>query len=276
MFSFSPTIKLHQKKCIICKRPVFSNMSKYCLECHKFEQRLHGNSTRRFSRQAIKGIWDFVRKKGYVCYYTGMKLEMNDPKSPWYCVFDHWLPGDPRKIVLTSALLNGMKSDLTEKEFWYFVIQLDNCRKKHIQIRKRRVKYWVRLYPAGHKRPAGLLLVCTPALAEVKRNCIICGKPIHEMYKSYPKYCNTCAHLARRMDDEDFSLAVVDGIWDHVRQRGYVCYYTGLKLELNNEQSPWYCVFDHWIPGDDSKVVLTLMTLITWRSLWFTPKEPRG
>ena len=102
---------------------------------------------RHFPSAAIKGVLDFVHKNGYVCYYTGMPLDMSDRKSPWYGVIDHWIPNDFKKLVLTSALINEMKSDLTEKEFWYFIEQLYNYKKNHIKIKKKKPVYWYRLYP---------------------------------------------------------------------------------------------------------------------------------
>ena len=90
----------------------------------------------RFPREAMLGIWDYLRKYGFVCYYTGMPLDLDDPKNPWYLVFDHWMPRDPRKMVITSTLLNVMKSDLTEEEFWYFIRQLANFRRHGTPVRK--------------------------------------------------------------------------------------------------------------------------------------------
>jgi hypothetical protein len=75
-----------------------------------------------------------------------MSLEIDDDTSPWYLVFDHWMPRDPRKIVITSALLNEMKSDLTEEEFWYFIRQLANFRRHGSVVRKRKLAYWCRPY----------------------------------------------------------------------------------------------------------------------------------
>jgi len=100
----------------------------------------------RFPREAILGVWDYIRKYGFACYYTGMLLDLDDPKSHWYLVFDHWMPRDPRKIVITSALLNEMKSDLTEEEFWYFIRQLANFYRKGSRVRKRKLAYWCRPY----------------------------------------------------------------------------------------------------------------------------------
>lgn len=128
------TPSIHNKKCCICGKPVFANHSKYCRQCSQFSYRI---KVRRYPTKAVKGIWDYVRKHGYVCYYTGMPLDMNDPQSPWYCVFDHWIPRDPAKLVITSTLINLMKSDLTEEEFWYYVKQLADHKEKHTRVRKK-------------------------------------------------------------------------------------------------------------------------------------------
>ena len=94
-----------------------------------------------------KEIWKYVRKNGYVCYYTKMPLDMTNPKSPWYLTFDHWLQIIQKKLVFTF-LFNVMKSDLTEKELWRFINQLsDYKRKRLMKIKKMNPIYWYRLYP---------------------------------------------------------------------------------------------------------------------------------
>jgi hypothetical protein len=103
----------------------------------------------RFPRKAMDDVWRYLRTYGFVCYYTGMPLELDDIKSPWYLVFDHWNPRDPRKIVVTSALVNMMKGDLTEDEFWYFIRQLANFYRKGSPVRKRKLKFWSRPYRSG-------------------------------------------------------------------------------------------------------------------------------
>jgi hypothetical protein len=100
----------------------------------------------RYPREAIDGVWGHIRKYGFVCYYTGMLLDLDHPKSSWYLVFDHWMPRDPRKIVITSSLINEMKSDLTEEEFWYFIRQLANFYRHGSAVRKRKLAFWCRPY----------------------------------------------------------------------------------------------------------------------------------
>ena len=129
------------RKCCVCSKPCL-RVSKYCPQCSKLYHRMRNKL---FPPKTVKAIWDHVRRNGYVCYYTGMSLDTEDPKSPWYCVFDHWIPGDSRKVVLTSSLLNDMKSDLTEDEFWSTVFQLADFKRLHIKIKKRKPIYWDRL-----------------------------------------------------------------------------------------------------------------------------------
>ena len=100
---------------------------------------------RQFPAKTRNDIWEYVRKNGYICYYTKIPLDMTNPKSPWYCVFDHWIPNNDKKVVITSSLINDMKSDLSEKEFWYYIEQLYNYKKKRTPVKKKKPVYWNRL-----------------------------------------------------------------------------------------------------------------------------------
>ena len=60
-------------------------------------------------------------------------------------VFDHMIPGDNRKVVLTFALLNEMKSDMTLEEFRYYVLQFAEFFTTGAKIIPKKLKYWVRL-----------------------------------------------------------------------------------------------------------------------------------
>ena len=132
------------KKCCICAKPVFSIKSIYCRTHSHLSARM---SDERFSPEIREDIWNYVRQHGDVCYYTGVELDVFDKSSPWFLEFDHLVPGDPRKIVITCALVNEMKGDLTVDEFWGTIIQLYKCRVKHIKMKKRKFRYWYRLKP---------------------------------------------------------------------------------------------------------------------------------
>jgi hypothetical protein len=136
--------------CDGCRQAPALKGSIHCANCARIAHRM---KRARFPREAINGVWDYIRKYGFVCYYTGMLLDLDDLKSPWYLVFDHWNPRDPRKIVITSAVLNIMKSDLTEKEFWYFIGQLANYFRHGTPVRKIKLAFWSRPYRANTKQP---------------------------------------------------------------------------------------------------------------------------
>src|SRR5665213_908062 len=100
------------KGCWVCGDPVHRYNAKFCLRCAKFGARMR---TKRFPPATVKAIWEWIRQNGYVCYYTGMLLELENRKSPRYLVFDHWIPGDPSKVVITSFVVNDMKADMTQE-----------------------------------------------------------------------------------------------------------------------------------------------------------------
>ena len=100
-----------------------------------------------FSSEVNEEIRRHLRANGYVCQYTGIPLDTEDYRSPWYLVFNCVTPGDRSRVFLTCALFNEMKSDLTIKEFWYYIRQLANFKRKHSRIRKKKLDYWYRLNP---------------------------------------------------------------------------------------------------------------------------------
>jgi len=131
-------------KCCLCDRRVYSRYSCYCLRCYHFVRAM---DQRGLHRDAVERIKKHVRKNGFVCEYTGIQLNMTNPKSAWYFVFDHQIPGDERTVVLTFALLNEMKSDLTFKEFRRMIRQFYGCFFLGRQFTKSRLRYWLRLRP---------------------------------------------------------------------------------------------------------------------------------
>jgi len=252
----SKKLSIRKKKCFICGKPVHAKKSRYCLRCSKFAIRL-----RHLPHKTAKYIWDYVRKYGYVCYYTGMLLDMDDPKSPWYCVFDHWVPHDQRKIVLTSFLLNEMKSDLSEDEFWYYVRQLASFRRRHTKVIKKSLRYWDRDYTLEDDLDLGIELTCASIH---NRICYGCGK---RLLNNRMKFCPVCAKIDYRLQIEDVPAAIKEDIWRYIRKYGYICYYTKMPLDVTNPRSPWYCVFNHIKPCDpERKVVITSALLCAMKS----------
>ena len=91
--------------------------------CKKIIDR--GNNKRKPDKkarlEALKQAWN---GEVFHCYYSGIRLVENDSKDPCYLTFDHRTPRDEKDVVVAAAVINDMKSDLTEKEFKSIVIQL--------------------------------------------------------------------------------------------------------------------------------------------------------
>ena len=246
----SKSLCIRNKRCFICGKRAFSDRSRYCLTCARFAFRM---KARQFPPWVVKKIWEYVRKYGYVCYYTGMPLVMDDPRSSFYCVFDHWAPHDPRKIVITSALINGMKSDLSEDEFWYFVRALANFRRNQIPVQRRRLRFWDHHYALEEEQT----LEASQALSQIRTGiCDLCGKRLRSKFFTY---CPNCVKIVYRLRHEAQHLPpeTIEDTLDYIRHEGFICFYTKMKLDMKDPASPWYCVLNHWKPGDVRKVVIT-------------------
>ncbi len=150
---FRRTPKVQGKRCVICGKRVFSNNSDHCKRCALFLRCMDQRGIPAFAAQKIV---DHVKHNGFVCQYTKTKLNLTDPKSPFYFVFDHQIPGDDTTIVLTFALLNEMKSDMSWKEFKYYLRQIINNILLGTPIRKKKLVYWVRLLHLNAARKARL------------------------------------------------------------------------------------------------------------------------
>jgi len=206
--------------------------------------------TRRFPPEAEEAIWKNIRKYDYRCHYTKMLLEKEDTHSPWFCVFDHLIPLEPKTIVLTSALINEMKTALSVREFWYYVGQLADFIEKGKKIKKIRLAYWRRQLPPSREK----LNLNGPGSLSKDKKCDLCGRPVFNIRS---KYCRPCSHFAHRLEMQRFGPKVVQEILDYVRKWGFRCFYTGMLLDVSDYKSPWYVVFNCLTPGDRSRIVLT-------------------
>jgi hypothetical protein len=147
-------ISVYSGICHGCGKRLLNNHIKFCPVCATINFRLLHEHV---PAATIEDIWRYIRKYGYICYYTKMPLDVTDPGSPWYCVFNHRNPRDPKKkVVITSALLCAMKSGLSEKDFWYMILQLANYKEKHIKVRKKKLDFGSAL---GHHRENSTLTV---------------------------------------------------------------------------------------------------------------------
>jgi hypothetical protein len=215
-------------KCRLCGKPVPSNYNHYCLICAHVLVRMQKEC---LPPDAQQSLCSHIRQHGYRCHYTGIPLELKDYTSPWYCDFKYLIPGKPATVVMICALVNAIKAGLSDKDFRYYVFQLDDHRKKHTKFKKRRL-----------------------GITKKHKECRGCGRPIP---LKKPHYCAKCAKIAYRLRHHYFPRQATEGIWQYIRKYGYICYYTGMRLDLDHPKSHWYLSFDHWMPRDPNKLVIT-------------------
>ena len=134
--------KKHFRKCDLCGKRTFSPKSPHCRRCAHFTDCMNN---RQIHKDAVKAIEDHIRQHGFICQYTGLKLNLKDHKDPFYFSFDHMIPGDNKSVKLTFILLNEMKSDMTLEEFEYYILQFAKFFTTGKKIIKKKLKYWFRL-----------------------------------------------------------------------------------------------------------------------------------
>ena len=220
------------KQCGLCGKRFLARHPNVLYDplCNHFLRRPKYKS---LSQKAKKGIRKYIRKYGFTCDYSGVSLDLKDFSSAWYFYLSCPDKRYRDKWVLAAALFKEMKKELTLPEFRYYVLQLHDNRTKHTKIKKRHIIHWNHLSPDG---------------------CIICGQPRKSVHTVY---CPTCHYTAYRMDMLRLPAKTKKAIWDHIRKYGYVDYYTGMPLVLNNRHDPWYMTFDHYNPRYTDKVVIT-------------------
>lgn len=132
-----------EKKCRVCGKPIHPQ-AYCCPRCKKLIDRVdpRGKANKEARISALKEVWD---GQAFRCHYTDVRLVESDSKSPLYISFDHRIPRDERDVVVTSQVLNDMKSDLSEDEFKAMVMALA----KHFcgesfDSSVMRFKYWKR------------------------------------------------------------------------------------------------------------------------------------
>jgi hypothetical protein len=211
----------HQK-CHGCGKRFIGSYSHtlYCPTCARFAIRM---AAKKFGAQTVKYLWDYVRKHGFVCYYTGMLLEMTDIHSAWY-------------------------------EFWYIIRQLNNHHGRHTKVRKIKLAFWEKDHTVINDRGLEAIAGLSGKPSVNAHPCSICGKTVF-IYNA--KYCPQCAKFAARLHSKGLPPETIEDTLNYVRQYGYICEYSGIALEVSDPRSPWYWELDHWIPQDPGKIVLT-------------------
>ena len=110
--------------CLICAEPRHPQ-AYACPRCKKildrpeFRRDSEGR-LRRFDREAriraLKAAWN-PEARVFRCHYTGVELDTTDWHDHRYLSLEHQTPGDESNITVVSALINRMKTDLSDAEF---------------------------------------------------------------------------------------------------------------------------------------------------------------
>lgn len=103
-----------------------------CTRCKRILDRIEirrnaSGAPRRVDKAArLRALQEAWRDGSFRCFYTGMALI--DDGQRWrdhrYLVLEHRIPGDEASVVVTCALVNRMKTDLTEEQFKNMVREL--------------------------------------------------------------------------------------------------------------------------------------------------------
>jgi hypothetical protein len=132
------------KYCKLCGKQL-DNRPKYCSEeCGKIGRRINRHKKIGNKNKVFKRIRTYIRKYGYTCYYSKIPLNLNDHTNPYYLTFDHLIPRLNSEIVLAAAVINDMKSDMSEQEFEKMINQLSLHFLKNKKVTPIKLKYWKR------------------------------------------------------------------------------------------------------------------------------------
>jgi len=220
--------------CHGCGKRILLSVHDYCPDCAIIDARMRNGD---LTAKGRKSFWAYLHEFGRRCCLSGVSLELDDNTGPWYLEFSRVNPGDRNKLAPAAALFRAMKSFFSKKQFRFYVLAIDDHREKHLKVKKIPLVNW-----HGYN------------LSKGERVCDGCR---HAAALKRRKFCARCARLHARMQNGCFPREAIEGVWEYIRKYGFVCYYTGMELELDDFNSPWYLVFDHWMPRDPRKIVIT-------------------
>jgi hypothetical protein len=117
--------------CVVCGAEKHSR-AYACPRCRRILDRVEtrhdgSGALRRSDREArLRALQDSWHDGAFHCFYTGVTLadEACRSRDHRYLVFEHRTPGDEASVVVTCALVNCMKTDLTEEQFKAMVAEL--------------------------------------------------------------------------------------------------------------------------------------------------------
>jgi hypothetical protein len=176
-------------KCAACGKDSVPR-AKYCARC----ERHVGDHERAARAKALKAAYD-ASCDGFICAYTGEKLEGKDSRVPWYVCFDHDVPGKKGGLVVVARFVNNMKSQLSGQEFRAVITELARCIKEG-GVFDRNVaafEYWTGPVVPAKKAVDGRNDPTIDLTLPKESDCVICGRRT----VPYSKYCRRCRRLVR-------------------------------------------------------------------------------
>ena len=233
-------------RCYVCKREVKPPRG-YCDRCLTFIRNRHDRLRR---RAALVAAYD-EELDGFRDFWSRVPLEESDHSDPFHLCFDHYVPVESSKLVVSSALFNKMKTDLGPDEFLTaFRLLAAHYRGEPFDKPAIHFRYWKR-HPPHPPRPARRLYPEEVAYPRVDA-CVVCGSPPWRG----SIYCVRCREfIFWRGVDRARRARAMKRAWDPVTG-AFICQYTGVPVEDGDPTSPWYLSFDHAIPGDPESIVI--------------------
>jgi len=238
----SSPIKTSPPDCIICHHPTI-NRRHYCERCRPLVQSHHMDKLKR--RAALIAAIDRLLD-AFLCQYARRPVELVDRTSHKLIQFDHITPNKTSALQVLWAVFNQMKTDLSDEEFRIIVRLLrDHWLGDPFDKEAVKFHYWSRkkLKLSSPMRAAGPVEDLRQGETPTD-DCIICGD------KAYPNsvYCPRCRKFFRWAKESLARRKALKEAWDPVRRK-FICFYTGVELDENDINSPWYVSFDLGIPG---------------------------
>jgi hypothetical protein len=229
--------------CIVCIREA-GPKNIYCPRCWGLIKNKHDHVEH---REVLIKYYD-RELDGFVCFWTGVKLNDTDPNDPWYLTFDHLVPGKKGTMVPAAWWVNDMREDMDEDEFRTVVsLFARHSRGEPVDWELVKFVHWNR-----KQRPRLFGIASETAVAVTPDKCAICiRKP-----RPHSIYCPRCRHLVfEGRDILQRHAALVESYDEAVDE--FICKYTGVRLDDADFNSPWHVTFDHCIPGKKGKLAVT-------------------
>ena len=227
-------------QCSICPNEAIPH-SKYCARCRPVMENFAEEAAR---AEALRNGLD--RKRNVIlCYYTGTVLDTANPRSPNYLTCDHRIPGKKGDLVPACAWVNRMKSQMSEDEFHIAIPLLAQVFDgSPLDTGKLSFAYWNRKVP----------LTCVRSMlsrATGPVHCAVCDKRCDPYV-----YCPRCRRLIFSHPADHRLLAKTLREAYDKKTDTFRCHYTGIILNVTDNKSPFFAVYDHRIPRKKGDLVL--------------------